>query len=112
VRSFDRATARRRVTVWFTRKNYPKHRALDPSGLPATFDEWLANAGYDVEWTGPALRVVIDPAGFAMWCRAASCQPDASARTVFARIVAEATKRRAWWPNKGVNGKARGASRG
>ena len=100
------------MTVWFTRKNYPKHRALDPSGLPATFDEWLANAGYEVERTGPALRVVIDPAAFSTWCRAASRQPDASARTVFARIVAEAAKRRAWWPNQGVNGKARGTSRG
>jgi hypothetical protein len=109
VRSLDGAAARRWVTVWFTRKNYPKHRALDPSGLPSTFDEWLANAGYEVTPAGPALlRVVIDPARFATWCRAASCQPDASARTVFARIVAEAAKRRAWWPNHSVNGKARG----
>jgi hypothetical protein len=112
VRSLDGVAARRRVIVWFTRRNYPKHRALDPSGLPATFDEWLANAAYDVEWTGAARRVVIDPAGFATWCRAASCLPDASARTVYARIVAEAAKRRAWWPNQGVNGKTRGISRG
>lgn len=110
VRSLDKgAAAQRRVIVWFTRRNYPRHRALDPSGLPATFDEWLASTGYDVERTSPALRVVIDPTGFAAWCRAASCQPDASARTLFARIVAEAAKRRAWWPNKGANRKAPGS---
>ena len=63
-RSLDRtAAAQRPVIVWFTRRNYPRHRALDPSGLPSTFDEWLANAGYKVERTGasPARRVVIDP---------------------------------------------------
>jgi hypothetical protein len=103
-RSSDkRAAAQRRVTVWFTRRNYPSHRALDPSGLPSTFDEWLANVGHEVERTGPALRVVIDPARFAAWCRAAPCQPDASARMAFARTVAEAAKRRAWWPNKDAN---------
>jgi len=46
-RSSDkRAAAQRRVTVWFTRRNYPSHRALDPSGLPSTFDEWLGSADY------------------------------------------------------------------
>jgi hypothetical protein len=96
----------RQVIVWFTRKNYAMHRALDPSGLPATFDEWLASMGYSVA-RAPARRVVIDPVRFASWCRANARQADGSARTAFAQIVAETAKRRTWWPNQGANGKVR-----
>jgi hypothetical protein len=80
---------------------------LDPSGLPSSFDEWLADVGNQAEPANRALRVVIDPARFGAWCRAASRQPDALARATFAQIVADAAKRRAWWPNKGASGKAR-----
>ena len=81
VRSLDGAAARRWVTVWFTRKNYPKHRALDPSGLPSTFDEWLANAGYEVY------------AGLVPHCCVLSLTPPGSRRGV-ARPRASPTLRR------------------
>lgn len=97
----------RHVIVWFTRKNYAMHRALDPSGLPATFDEWLASMAYAVARAIPAPRVVIDPVRFAAWCRANSRLADSSARAAFAQIVAETAKRRTWWPNQGANGKVR-----
>jgi hypothetical protein len=91
------SVAGRAAIAWFTRRNYPKHRALDPTGLPATFDEWLEYAGGEVHRTGRALRVVIDPTQFSTWCRIASRDTDAAARAAFAQIVAKAARRREWW---------------
>lgn len=87
-------TPRRRAVAWFTRRNYLQHRALDPGGLPATFDEWLAQAEGAVTRATPALRIVIDPVQFSTWCRATSCQADAAARAAFAQIVARAANRK------------------
>lgn len=85
---------RRGATVWFTRKNYVAHRALDPEGLAPTFDEW--RAGID-EHTGeqrPSVRVVFSPGKFTAWCREEGREIDDSARTAFADIVATQSRRR------------------
>jgi hypothetical protein len=82
------------VTVWFTRKNYAAHRALDPEGLPPTFDEWRALVGHRVGQKRPYLRVVFNPGHFAAWCRAEGRDIDASARTAFAEIAAIQSRRR------------------
>ncbi len=97
LRAHDVAPVRHAAIVWFTRRNYTRHRAMDPSGLPASFDEWLVHAERTSRDTGIAHRVVIDPAQFSAWCRAAARDTDASARTDFAQIVAKAAGRRNWW---------------
>lgn len=84
--------ARGHAVPWFTRRNYLQHRALDPGGLPATFDEWLAHA--EGGQATPGLRVVIDPIQFSAWCRAASREADAAARAAFAQVVARTAHRK------------------
>jgi hypothetical protein len=96
-RSREAAASRRLVVAWFTRRNYARHRALDPAGLPSTFDEWVAYAERNPWEPGSTQRIVIDPAQFGAWCRAASRQPDGAARTDFAQVVAEGASRRDWW---------------
>lgn len=83
--------------AWFTRKNYAGHRALDPAGLPSTFDEWRCRAGQPVGRHCPGARVVFSPGQFAAWCRGEGREADASARTAFAEIVAVESRRRGWW---------------
>ena len=100
----NRPIPQRRAIAWFTRKNYARHRALDPAGLPPTYDEWLTHAEFELARMPTATRVVIDPVRFAAWCRTTSRPADASARAAFALIVAAATRRRGWWPNRGVDG--------
>ena len=51
---------RRRAIAWFTRKNFVGHRALDPTGLPPTFDEWHSRAGQQAIQADQNVRVVID----------------------------------------------------
>ncbi len=82
--------------VWFTRKNYAAHRALDPEGLPPTFDEWQAHVRQQTGQKRPYMRVVFSPGQLAAWCRAEGREIDASARTEFAAIVATQSRRRAW----------------
>jgi hypothetical protein len=82
--------------VWFTRKNYAAHRALDPEGLPPTFDEWHARVGNHADQKRPYVRVVFSSGQFAAWCRAEGRDIDASARAAFAEIVAAQSRRRAW----------------
>ena len=84
------------ATVWFTRKNYAGHRALDLDGLPPTFDEWLALVGNRVGPKRTCMRVVFSPDHFAAWCRAEGREIDAPARIAFAQIVAIQSRRRAW----------------
>jgi hypothetical protein len=88
---------RRRAIAWFTRKNFGGHRALDPTGLPPTFDEWHSRAGQFLAEAPPSARVVIDPVKFAAWCRVQGCEADATARAAFAQVVAEASRSRGWW---------------
>jgi hypothetical protein len=88
---------KRRTVAWFTRRNYAQHRAMDPAGLPSTFDEWLAHVAQQCRQKDPVLRVVIDPAQFSAWCRAASRDADALARTAFAQVAAKTATRRDWW---------------
>jgi hypothetical protein len=83
-----------RAIVWFTRRNYAAHRALDPEGLPPTFDEWRAGAGQQSDPQRPYVRVVFSPKQLAAWCRAEGRQIDASARTAFAQIVGRQSRRR------------------
>jgi hypothetical protein len=85
---------RPRAVVWFTRKNYAAHRALDPEGLPPTFDEWRASIDQHVGHQRPYVRVVFSPRQFTAWCRAEGRAIDASARTAFAEIVAKQSRRR------------------
>lgn len=94
---------RRRAIAWFTRKNFGGHRALDPAGLPPTYDEWHARAGEYVAKAEPGVRVVIDPGKFAAWCRAEGRAADAAARTAFAQVVADAGRSRGWWQRRGAN---------
>jgi hypothetical protein len=82
--------------VWFTRKNYTAHRALDPEGLPPTFDEWRAHVGHHTGLKRPYLRVVFCPGQLAAWCRAEGREIDASARAAFAEISATQSRRRGW----------------
>jgi hypothetical protein len=82
--------------AWFTRRNYAAHRALDPEGLPPTFDEWRALVGQHTGHIRPHMRVVFSPGQFTAWCRAEGREIDASARTAFAEIVATQSRRRAW----------------
>jgi len=89
----------RSAIAWFTRRNYPHHRALDPTGLPLTFDEWQSRAGMP---SSSSVRVVIDPARFAAWCRAQGREPDDAARTAFAQVVADTSRSRGWWLRRGV----------
>jgi len=79
------------VCAWLTREDYAAHRALDPNGLPATFDEWLRNAERgveDVKRKGIFLhRVAIDPDELAAWCRANHRVVNGRARSQFAVVV-------------------------
>jgi hypothetical protein len=92
---------RRPAIAWFTRRNYPRHRALDPTGLPVTYDDWLARSG-NSEPVGGGVRVVIDPAKFAAWCRAQGREADAAARSAFAQVVADNGRSRGWWHRRAV----------
>ncbi|HLJ04970.1 MAG TPA: hypothetical protein VKT26_01795 [Acetobacteraceae bacterium] len=92
---------RRLAIAWFTRRNYVRHRALDPIGLPLTFDEWLSREGPG-DATMSALRVVIDPAKFAAWCRAQGREADTAARNAFAQVVADNGRSRGWWRRRPV----------
>lgn len=89
----------RPAIAWFTRRNYVQHRSLDPGGLPVTFDDWLSRAG---QTPSASVRVVIDPARFAAWCRAQGRDPDDAARTAFAQVVADTGRSRGWWLRRGV----------
>jgi hypothetical protein len=90
-------TMSRPAVAWFTRRNYPQHRALDPIGLPLTFDEWLFRVAQPLNTAAASARVVIDPAKFSAWCRAQGREPNASARAAFAQIVADGSRSRGWW---------------
>jgi hypothetical protein len=90
----------RKAVPWFTRKNYTAHRALDPTGLPATFDEWQSHADQYGGRELPGLRVVFNARQFAAWCRSERRLPDAAARLAFAQIVAADGRRRGWWQRK------------
>ena len=92
---------RRPAIAWFTRRNYVRHRALDPVGLPLTFDDWLSHVGFG-DTTMPAIRVVIDPAKFAAWCRAHGREADTAARNAFAQVVADNGRSRGWWHRRAV----------
>jgi hypothetical protein len=87
---------RRRAIAWFTPRNYPRHRALDPLGLPVTYDDWLRSIGQR-DHSGPRARVVIDPVKFSAWCRGQGREFDAAARTAFAQVTADARGSRGWW---------------
>ncbi len=90
---------RRPAIAWFTRRNYPRHRALDPAGLPLTFDDWQSRF---TEPSKVSVRVVIDPAKFAAWCRAQGREADAAARNAFAQVVADNGRSRGWWHRRAV----------
>jgi len=87
---------RRRSVAWFTRRNYPRHRALDPLGLPVTYDDWLGHIGQH-DHSGPRARVVIDPGQFSAWCRGQGREFNAASRAAFAQVVADACRSRGWW---------------
>lgn len=86
----------RRSVAWFTRRNYLAHRALDPAGLPATFDEWRSRAVEQGDQEHQRIRVVFSPRQFSAWCRAEGRAADASARASFAHVVGAAARRRGW----------------
>jgi hypothetical protein len=92
----------RPVVAWFTRKNYQRHRALDPAGLPVAFEDWLFSAGQQVVAASPSARVVIDPAKFSAWCRAQGRESDTSARGAYAQVVAATGRSRGWWHRRVV----------
>ena len=96
-RALTARTMSRSAIAWFTRRNYSQHRALDPLGLPLTFDEWLFGAGQPKDAGRASARVVIDPAKFSAWCRAQGREANGPARTAFAQIVADASRSRGWW---------------
>jgi len=93
----------RRSVAWFTRKNYLAHRALDPAGLPATFDEWRSRAVQQVEQEDQGIRVVFSPRQFSAWCRAEGRAADASARATFAHVVDAAARSRGWWQRRAIS---------
>jgi hypothetical protein len=76
--------------AWYRREDWGEVRKLfvDRDTLPATYDEWLAEAeevlenlieqGYLVE------RAYIDPRQFAVWCAMRGLDLDARARSRFA----------------------------
>lgn len=80
------------VCAWFTRENFAAHKALDPKGLHATFDEWLHQAEGKLEELkrhGIVVRpVVIDPNELAAWCRSEGRKVDGAARAAFATVTA------------------------
>ena len=77
-----------RAAAWLTRENFPAHRALDPNGLQASFDEWLRDAERitkEFERDGGIVeRVVIDPDQLVTWCRSRGCDVNSRARAQFA----------------------------
>jgi hypothetical protein len=88
--------------AWFTRRNYTKHRALDPAGLPVAFDDWEFRANQQFMLSNVKLRVVIDPGKFSAWCRAQGRDANASARNAFAQVVAANGRSRGWWRRRGA----------
>jgi hypothetical protein len=80
--------------AWYEEKDYPKLRLLFTDGadrdkFPEFYDEWLANAEEAQQQESArgleVVRVVIEPAAFAAWCKLRKISPDAKARQTYAR---------------------------
>jgi hypothetical protein len=78
-----KATASPEIVPWFAPRDYAEHRVLD-STLPATFDEWLADAEAAGGPPHVVRKIVIHAGEFARWCDAEKRPPNAAARIDFA----------------------------
>jgi hypothetical protein len=82
---------------WYRKGDYAAILALftDAAGLPATFEEWLAQAkGIErqIKRTGGrAIRAYIDPVEFPKWCQQTGNKLDASGRMAFGSAFAAET---------------------
>lgn len=72
--------------AWYEEKDYAELRSLfaDGAEFPDSYDEWLAGAEEDERLATlrglEIVRVVIEPAPFAAWCKLKKIRPDAKAR--------------------------------
>jgi len=79
---------------WFASGSYLTCRTMmtDGAQLPEMHDEWLIEAEYllsETEAAGHrALKVMIEPKEFSLWCRARNIPADAKARVRFANYAA------------------------
>ena len=80
--------------VWYRREDYPAILAImaDRQNLSPTYDEWLRRAEQsvkDIEARGYcAMKVHLDPAEFAEYCRAHMLHIDAAARSQYVNSIA------------------------
>jgi hypothetical protein len=84
----------RRIVIvpWLLEREYRQHRALDPTGLPKTFDAWRKEAqahaiGLARLRVRRVVQVVIHPGELEAWARQAGRPVDDEARFNFAEIV-------------------------
>jgi hypothetical protein len=73
--------------AWLTPENFTAHKCLDPSGLPATYSEWLTDAEAAMARFADIgrfpERIVIDAHELARWCVAEGRKVDGAARAAF-----------------------------
>lgn len=79
--------------AWFTRQDYPNHRALDPESLHDTFEEWLKNAKQAERKLSrykhlELCRIIVRSDELKAWCDAQDRAIDPAARSEFASMVA------------------------
>jgi hypothetical protein len=78
---------------WYRREDYERIRLMmdDPDNFPETFDEWAKLAegqlSQFIAQGMPVEKVIIDPDGFAAFCREAKIKPDREARVRYAATV-------------------------
>lgn len=78
--------------AWFTRATYAAHLALDPAGLPLTYDQWERRASrmqkeVERELGVAVQRVELDPDELARWAAEAGRAVDAKARAELAAAI-------------------------
>src|SRR5690242_10127116 len=79
--------------AWFTRQDYPNHRALDPENLHDTFEEWLKNAKSAERKLSrykhlELCRIIVRSDELKAWCNAQGHAIDPAARSEFASMLA------------------------
>lgn len=85
----------REVTLWPTRENYPRFRAVCDDEVPDTFDEFEAQATagqaeIEARYGIRIERVDFDPDRLAQWCRVHFGKVNAEARVAYALFITDA----------------------
>jgi hypothetical protein len=82
----------REVTLWPSRENYSRFRAVCDDEVPETFDEFESVAGQRLAHIKDTFGILIekvafDPDRMALWCRANFGAVNAEARRAYAAFI-------------------------